>query len=93
MYAWMDTDAYVGAWITIQKRARVTERHTANSNAEAAVLLLRGGLQAQHRAPESQTPQRLQNPTDALQEEARRQALHVQEMRQALRRQGRLENP
>ncbi|CAF2099658.1 unnamed protein product [Brassica napus] len=41
-------DAHVGTWLRIQKRTRVTKRDTTNGDAEAALLLLRTGLQEQH---------------------------------------------
>jgi hypothetical protein len=58
--------------------------------AEAAVLLLRGGVQEQRGAPARAAAQGLPHPADALQAQARRQALPLPPLRQALRRQGRL---
>ena len=86
-------DAYVGAWITIQERPRITPRHAANGNAAAAVLLLRPGVPEQHRPPPVEAPERLQDTPDALQAEARHQALHVPQVRQGLRREGGLADP
>ena len=85
-------DAYVGAWFTIQERPRIAPRHAAHGNAAATLLLLRPGVQEQHRPPPGEAPQGLQDPSDSLQEEARHQALHVPQVRQGLRREGGLED-
>lgn len=42
------TDAYVGTWITIPKRTRISKGNAANWNAEASMLLLRTRLSQQH---------------------------------------------
>lgn len=80
----------MGTWIRVPKRARIAERNPTGGNAEAAVLLLRAGVQEQHKPPARQAPEGLPNPPDALQAQARREALRVQEMREELRSERRL---
>ncbi|KAM6568452.1 hypothetical protein CsatB_016437 [Cannabis sativa] len=70
-------DAYVGAWISIQKRARITKRDTTNRDVKAAMLLLLTGLSKQYRPPESEAIEGLQNPSNSLQEKTWDQAFHV----------------
>lgn len=70
-------DAHVGAWFTIQARPGVLERHTANGDAQAAVLLLLAGLPQQHRPSESEAIEGLPNASNALQTQAWNQAFYV----------------
>lgn len=86
------TDAYVGTWIRVQKRTRLSQRNAASGNAEAAMLLLCPGLQEQHQPPTSETTQRLPNSPNSLQAQARHEALQLQEMWEDFRRQRGLEN-
>ncbi|KAL0370371.1 UNVERIFIED_CONTAM: Zinc finger protein WIP5 [Sesamum angustifolium] len=89
---WKRKDAHVGAWIPAQKGRRIPTRDTTDGNAEAPMLLLRTRVQEQHRLPKSQTPQRLPNPSNPLQEKARDKAVRVQEVREGICGEGRLEN-
>ena len=88
----MCVDAHVGTWFSIQKRARIAEGHSADGHAEAAVLLLRAGVPQQHRPPAREAAQGLPHAADALQAQARHQALHVPQVREGLRGAGRLED-
>ena len=82
----------MGTWIRVQKRARLTQRNTASGNAEAAMLLLRAGMQEQHQSPTGEAAQGLSNPPNSLQEEAWREALCLPKMWEDIRSQGRLED-
>ena len=83
----------MGAWITVQEGTGVAEGDAANGDAAAAVLLLRAGMQEQHRPPEVEAAQGLQDPSNPLQEEAWDQAVHVPQVREGFRGAGRLANP
>lgn len=48
------------------------------------MLLLRGGLQEQHRLSKVEAAEGFQDPADTLQEEARREVVRVQEVREAV---------
>lgn len=71
----MSLDAHVGTWLTIQKRTGVAEGYTTNGDAEAAVLLLRTGMQEQRRPPEGKAAQGLPYASNTLQAETRCEAL------------------
>ena len=79
-------DAYVGSRVTVPEGSGITERNKACFiNAEAALLLLRGRVQEQHKTPESEAVEGLPDTADPLQAQAWRQALCLPQVWQVLR--------
>ncbi|KAH6771381.1 hypothetical protein C2S52_016184 [Perilla frutescens var. hirtella] len=84
-------DAHVGARIGIPEGAGIPPRHEAGVvDSPAAVLLLRGGVQEQHRASAVEAAEGFPDAADSLQAEARHEAVRLPEMREAVRRARRL---
>lgn len=79
----MCADAHVGPRIGVPEGPGLSSGGPAGGggDAEAALLLLRPGLQEQHQPPQGQAPQGLPDTPDPLQAEARGQALRLPEVR------------
>lgn len=76
-------DAYVGTWVTVSQRPRLTETNPSTALVGPSMLLLRKRVQEQHRARTCQASEGFSHASDTLQEEARFQALHVPQVWQA----------
>ena len=86
-------DAYVGAWITVQEGGGIAERDKSGIvSAEAALLLLCGGLQEQHRPSEIEAVEGFSDTADTLQAKARSEAIWMPEMWEAICSARRLED-
>lgn len=79
-------DAYVGARVTVSQRTRLAEANPSTTLVGHSLLLLLERVQEQHRPPTCEASQGLSHASNALQEEAWRQALHVPQVRQAFGR-------
>jgi hypothetical protein len=83
-------DAHVGPRFAVPQGPGVPPRRAADGDAPAAVLLLRAGVPQQHRPPAGAAAQGLPDAADALQAQARAEAVPVPQVRQGVRREGRL---
>lgn len=80
------TDAHVGPRVGVQEGPRVVKRLEASiEHVENALLLLRPGVQEQHRPSAVEASQGLPHAADPLQAQARGQAICVPQVRQGVR--------
>ena len=73
----MTADAHVGSRVAVPEGPGVAPGDTADGDAPAAVLLLRGGVPEQRGPPARAPAQGLPHPADPLQAEARHTVIYI----------------